>query len=260
MDNPIDPYERIVWSADVPNMLTLLVLLEEMPQLTWVKLDRLFFERNGWSAYLALYALGKKVFDDAKLIEVPHKLEELAENRCKQARPAMLNCMAHAISNGNYDVDKGELDGLKRFSDVCHRHDVIPCAVTVLTSKTEEVVYDEFNQRFPRDQVLWYAEQLLKAGFGAMVCSPKEAQAIRKMREFDGIQLFTPGVRPAGSDRGSQARFTTPAEAISNGSDYLVIGGPITNIVSIVEGKLCNADKASAAVDAIASEIQPVLV
>ena len=203
-----------------PNMLTLLVLLEEMPQLTWVKLDRLFFERNGWSAYLALYALGKKVFD----------------------------------------VDKGELDGLKRFSDVCHRHDVIPCAVTVLTSKTEEVVYDEFNQRFPRDQVLWYAEQLLKAGFGAMVCSPKEAQAIRKMREFDGIQLFTPGVRPAGSDRGSQARFTTPAEAISNGSDYLVIGGPITNIVSIVEGKLCNADKASAAVDAIASEIQPVLV
>jgi orotidine-5'-phosphate decarboxylase len=75
--------------------------------------------------------------------------------------------------------------------------------------------------------VLQYAALAKEAGLHGVVCSPKEAAAIKSRlgKEFLAV---TPGVRPMGSETGDQKRISTPAEAIKAGSDYLVIGRPIT--------------------------------
>lgn len=176
---------------------------------------------------------GLRVFADAKLYEIPTKLEKLAKVHCRRARPWMLNTIAGTMSNGNYydlsPAAKGGLDGLKRFADACLQNGVRPCAVTVLTTVEDEVAVNQFNGRTAREQVLYYVEELRKAGVTDIVCAPTEAEAIRKDNHFDGMVLHTPGVRMPWSPPDDQARTLTPSEAIQAGSASLVIGRPITN-------------------------------
>ena len=222
-----DPYEQIIWSADVLDVPALLEWLDQLPLLRYIKIDRAFVDANGWSVFAELEERGIEVFDDAKIIEIPSKLEQIAQTHCQKARPWMLNCMAGGLSNANYELSSKDLDGLKRFADTCHTHSVNPCAVSVLTSKSPEVVLDEFSREVS-DQVLFYAEQLVLAEFTHMVCSPLEAKVLRQNHLFDGLKLVTPGVRPAATDKGDQSRVATPSGAIQDGSNYLVIGRPIT--------------------------------
>jgi orotidine-5'-phosphate decarboxylase len=123
--------------------------------------------------------------------------------------------------------DPDKIDGLKRFADACHTAGTLPCAVTVLTSKTPEVVEKEFGCSSV-DQVLVYVEMLLDCGFTDVVCSSAEVEAIRAEERFDKLNLNTPGIRPAGKDAGDQARVNTPEAALAMGTDRFVIGRPIT--------------------------------
>jgi orotidine-5'-phosphate decarboxylase len=77
----------------------------------------------------------------------------------------------------------------------------------------------------PQQQVLRLAGLAEKAGLDGLVCSAQEAQSLKA--QFAGLQLVTPGIRPAGSAADDQRRILTPAQAIQAGSDYLVIGRPI---------------------------------
>ncbi|MBH2007539.1 orotidine 5'-phosphate decarboxylase [Candidatus Saccharibacteria bacterium] len=221
-----DPYERIIWSADVHDVPTLLEWLDELPRLRYVKIDRAFVDANGWGVFAELEERGIKVFDDAKIIEIPSKLEQIAQTHCQKAQPWMLNCMAGAISNGNHRDNNRELDGLKRFADMCHIHDVAPCAVSVLTSKSPTIVSEEFGCEEVHEAVLYYTEHLERAGFTHMVCSPPVAAWLQIYKT--NLKLVTPGVRPSGARKGDQNQVDTPAGAIQNGSNYLVIGRPIT--------------------------------
>ena len=124
--------------------------------------------------------------------------------------------------------DKDKVDGLKRFADACHAAGTKPCGVTVLTSKTPAVVEREFNGRTSEDQVLEYVAILLTCGFTDVVCSPKEVPIIRADSNFDALNLNTPGIRPAGTDAGDQARADTPQAALAAKADRLIIGRPIT--------------------------------
>lgn len=142
----------------------------------------------------------------------------------------MLNCMTGISSTGRWtDDDPKKVDGLKRFADACHQAGTRPCAVTVLTSKTDDMVAREFNGRTPIDQVLVYVEMLLEAGFTDVVCSPLEVPAIRAESRFDDLDLNTPGIRLPKSDMRDQARVNTPAAAIAAGATRLVIGSDLTN-------------------------------
>ncbi|WP_346350626.1 orotidine-5'-phosphate decarboxylase [Oceanimonas sp. AH20CE76] len=100
-------------------------------------------------------------------------------------------------------------------------------AVTVLTSMTA----DELNQtgvlRSPAEQVLALARLTQAAGLDGVVCSAQEASLLKSELGPD-FKLITPGIRPAGSDAGDQRRIMTPELALKAGSDYLVIGRPIT--------------------------------
>ncbi|MCA9324499.1 orotidine 5'-phosphate decarboxylase [Candidatus Saccharibacteria bacterium] len=237
-----DMCDRIIWSADVANLQTLAVVLDEISHPIWVKLDRLFTRQHGDEAFTMVRRMGHHTFNDAKLIEIPSKLEELAMVECTLTKPDMLNCMAGCVSNGNYDDLDRELDGLKRFADICNYRGVAPCAVTVLTSKTNSVVNDEFGCN-SNNQVLYYVMQLIDAGFSDVVCSPLEAEMISQ--HFGGrIRMNTPGIRMPENAADDQARVDTPGNAVANGVHRVVIGRPITN-----------SDDPRATVEAIAADM-----
>ena len=105
--------------------------------------------------------------------------------------------------------------------------DVTIAGVTVLTSMDAAALEAVGLAGPPRDAVRRLAALAVRAGAGALVCSPQEVAAVRA-EVGPGIVLITPGVRPAGADRQDQARVATPEQALSDGADLLVIGRPIT--------------------------------
>jgi len=100
-------------------------------------------------------------------------------------------------------------------------------AVTVLTSLDAEALHATGVAGGPRQQVLRLARLALDAGADGLVCSAREVAMLRDALGSTPV-LVVPGIRPAGSDRGDQARTMTPREASDAGADWLVVGRPIT--------------------------------
>lgn len=239
--------ERIIWSADVSKKEVLELTDpkndKRLPPGLNIKLDRLFFEdlsKKGKGIIKDLQNNGYRVFVDAKIIEIPDKCIELA-NKYLVHKPWMLNIMAGAISTGFFESnDVKKIDALKRFADACHKVGTRPCAVTVLTSKTDQITDREDGefQRTCLEQVAYYVDKLINFGFTDIVCSPLEAEKIKEAfgyrlkvqfnDEEHPICLNTPGVRMPQNAKGDQARVMTPAAAFEAGADRLVIGRPIT--------------------------------
>jgi orotidine-5'-phosphate decarboxylase len=230
----VEPLDRIIWSADVSDEAALWAGLDSMPDLRIVKLDRNFMDGRDYELFDRVHERGLLIFDDAKISEVPTKVASIAIGsqlkRHLARKPWMLNCMAGVESNDLLEhSDPKKIDGLKQFADACHAAGARSCAVTVLTSKTAEVVGREFNGRTPIEQVLYYVERLLECGFTDVVCSPQEAPAIRAESRFDDLDLNTPGIRWAGSDTRDQARVNTPDGAITAKATRVVIGSLLTD-------------------------------
>jgi len=101
-------------------------------------------------------------------------------------------------------------------------------AVTHLTSTSQPVLNDEIGIAGPvGEAVIRYAKLAREAGLGGVVASPQEVAAIKTACGND-FRTITPGIRPAGADVGDQSRIMTPGDAIKAGTDYMVIGRPIT--------------------------------
>lgn len=101
-------------------------------------------------------------------------------------------------------------------------------AVTILTSMGEQDIQEIGLGGVPADNVARLAALAQRSGMDGVVCSPQEVAMLRR-QAGDGFRLVTPGIRPAWwSAKGDQTRITTPADAVRLGSDYLVIGRPIT--------------------------------
>ena len=109
--------------------------------------------------------------------------------------------------------------------------DISITAVTVLTSLDAQELEAMGIPQGPLEYALSLAKNSVVAGAGSIVCSPLEVTAIREV-VGDGIDLITPGVRPAESDLGDQSRVMTPSQALQAGANYLVIGRPITSYFS----------------------------
>ncbi|WP_288323898.1 orotidine-5'-phosphate decarboxylase, partial [uncultured Eggerthella sp.] len=99
--------------------------------------------------------------------------------------------------------------------------------ITVLTSMNDAALAETGVSRAMADQVVVLAEQAKRAGISGVVASPQEAARLREILGPDAY-IVTPGVRPAGSDKGDQSRVATPAQAFENGASHIVIGRPIT--------------------------------
>jgi orotidine-5'-phosphate decarboxylase len=226
----LDPFEHITWSGDVKDDDTLFATLDQTPHLRYIKIDRNYVEGRNFDVFYRLRERGLKVFDDAKIIEIGPKVVELVKKHLPH-QPYMLNCMAGCESTGFMTHENPDLvDTLKRFADLCLGAGVEPCGVTVLSTKTEDVVRREFNGRNPVEQVYYYLDVLMSCGFTNAVCAAKEVAAIRQESRFNKLVLNPAGVRPAGSAADDQVRAETPEAIMAVGglNTRMVIGRPIT--------------------------------
>jgi orotidine-5'-phosphate decarboxylase len=174
---------------------------------------------------------GLDLFLDLKLHDIPNTVAGAARSVAR-LKPAYLT--VHA--SGGRDMVRAAVEAAP---------DVKIAGVTLLTSLDEHALRVLGIDVSTTDAVLRLASVAVEAGARAIVCSPHEVAAVRK-EVGEGITLITPGVRLAGGDVQDQARVATPAQALADGADLLVIGRPITGA----------ADPGAAAA-AIAADLAP---
>jgi len=185
----------------------------------FVKIGMELFYAAGPEIVREIKARGHKIFLDLKLHDIP--------NTVKKAM-AVLSQMDVDICNlhagGTIAMMEAAIEGLTRPDGTRP----LLIAVTQLTSTDQTRMENDLLIKEPIDKVvLHYAQNAKKAGLDGVVCSPLEAG---KVHDACGAEFLTitPGVRFAGGDIGDQARVTTPAKAKELGSDYIVVGRPIT--------------------------------
>ncbi|MBQ6851621.1 MAG: orotidine-5'-phosphate decarboxylase [Oscillospiraceae bacterium] len=185
----------------------------------FVKIGMELFYAEGPEIVRQIKARGHKIFLDLKLHDIP--------NTVKKAM-AVLSSLDVDITNlhaaGTTPMMQGALEGLTRPDG----SRPLLIAVTQLTSTDQETMERDILIKEPIDQVVMhYAKTAKNAGLDGIVCSPLEAG---KVHETCGSKFLTitPGVRFADGDVGDQKRVMTPAQAKQIGSDYIVVGRPIT--------------------------------
>ena len=185
----------------------------------YVKIGMELFYAEGPEIVREIKARGHQIFLDLKLHDIPNTVKK-SMSVLSRLDVDMVNL--HAA--GTRAMMEAALEGVTRPDG--SRPLVI--AVTQLTSTSQERMQEELLISAPIDEtVMHYAANAEKAGLDGVVCSPMEAG---KVHETCGKQFFTvtPGIRFADGDKGDQVRVTTPAQAKEIGSDYIVVGRPIT--------------------------------
>ena len=216
MKLPSRPQDKIIIALDVPDTdgaLRLLDSLGEPPVLCKIGLE--LFTSRGPSVVKAVTDRGSRVFLDLKFHDIP-------------------NTVAHAVKSASgLGVAMTTLHAaggpvmMEAASKAAEGTDLLLLAVTVLTSMDSAQLGSTGISVEPKEQVLRLAGLASNAGIGGIVCSPLEVTAVRESLG-DKLRIVTPGVRPAWAAAGDQKRVMTPSEAVAAGSDWLVIGRPIT--------------------------------
>lgn len=189
---------------------------EEKP---FVKIGMELFYAEGPSIVREIKRRGHKIFLDLKLHDIPNTVKK------SMALLSKLDVdMTNLHAAGTIDMMKAALEGLTREDGTRP----ILIAVTQLTSTSEERMQKELliNASI-NDTIVKYAQNAKVAGLDGVVCSPLEAGMVKQACSKDFITV-TPGVRFADGEVGDQVRVTTPEKAREIGSDYIVVGRPIT--------------------------------
>jgi len=219
--NRSDP--RIFVALDFANPLRALALAERLdPAACGVKVGKELFVTAGPEPVRWLVARGFNVFLDLKFHDIPNTA---AQACAAAARLGVFMMNVHA-SGG-----RAMLEAARRAVDDAAGdagvHTPLLIAVAVLTSLDHAALRELGIDADPASHALRLARLTQAAGLDGVVCSAAEARVLRDALG-PGFTLVTPGIRPAGSGSDDQARVVTPAQAIANGADYLVVGRPIT--------------------------------
>jgi len=216
---PSRPQDKIIIALDVPDTdgaLRLLDSLGEPPALCKIGLE--LFTAEGPAVVKAVQSRGCEIFLDLKFHDIPNTVAHAVRSAAglgvamttlhAVGGPAMLEAAAKAVAaSGNKNL--------------------LLLAVTVLTSMDAAQLSSTGISVEPKEQVLRLAGLSKNADIGGIVCSPLEVTSIRESFG-DDLRIVTPGVRPTWAAAGDQKRVMTPVEAVAAGSDWLVIGRPIT--------------------------------
>ena len=189
---------------------------EEKP---FVKIGMELYYAEGPAIVRELHRRGHKIFLDLKLHDIPNTVQKA------MAVLSRLNVeMVNLHAAGTKAMMEAALKGLIREDG----SRPILLAVTQLTSTSEERMHEELLiSGSISDCVCHYAQMAKEAGLDGVVCSPLEAGMVKKQCG-DQFLTVTPGIRFAANQAGDQVRITTPAQAKQIGSDYIVVGRPIT--------------------------------
>ena len=205
--------------ASKEETLKFLDLFKNEERKPFLKIGMELFYAEGPAIVRELKERGHKIFLDLKLHDIP--------NTVKKAMAVLSRLdvdMTNLHAAGTITMMEGALEGLTRPDGTRP----LLIAVTQLTSTDQERMERDLLIKEPIDQVVMhYASNAAKAGLDGVVCSPLEAG---KVHDTCGKKFLTvtPGVRFADGDIGDQKRVMTPAEAKKIGSDYIVVGRPIT--------------------------------
>jgi orotidine-5'-phosphate decarboxylase len=205
--------ERLIVGLDVPT-------LGEAEKIVSTLGDDVLFYKIGYQLVFAgglefareLAQSGKKIFLDMKLLDIDNTIASGVENIVKMGM-SMLTLHAYPKA-------------MKAAVEAARGSDLCLLGVTVLTSMDEQDLISAGYEYDPHTLVLRRAEQALAAGMGGIVCSAEESSAVRKI-VGPNMAIVTPGIRPAGSEKGDQKRVMTPADALKAGSSHLVVARPI---------------------------------
>ena len=185
----------------------------------FVKIGMELFYSEGAEIVREIKRRGHKIFLDLKLHDIPNTVKK------SMAVLSALDvdiCNLHA--SGTSAMMKAALEGLTREDGTRP----LLIAVTQLTSTDQEALEKDLLIKEPIDKVVMhYAKTAMLSGLDGVVCSPLEAQKVHEVCGKDFLTV-TPGVRFADGDVGDQKRVMTPADAKKVGSDYIVVGRPIT--------------------------------
>ena len=183
-----------------------------------LKVGKEMFTYFGPQFVKKLIDLGFDVFLDLKFHDIPNTVAKAV------AAAAELGVwMVNVHASGGPEMMRKAKQALEKYGDDAP----LLIAVTILTSMDEAELKRLGVDKTPNEQVQFLAKLAKDAGLDGVVCSAQEASVLKSTLGSE-FKLVTPGIRPAGSDKGDQKRVMTPREAIDAGSDYLVIGRPIT--------------------------------
>ncbi|TGN41896.1 orotidine-5'-phosphate decarboxylase [Marinobacter confluentis] len=213
-DNP-----RIIVALDFPSDKLALALVDQLdPTKCRLKVGKELFTRSGPDLVRALNARGFEVFLDLKFHDIP--------NTTAAAVAAAADLGVWMVNVHASGGEKMMVACRERLESLGQDRPLL-IAVTVLTSMGPEDLSGIGIQGSPEAQVSRLATLTRNCGLDGVVCSAQEAPTLKAEQGAD-FKLITPGIRPLSADKGDQQRIMTPTDAIRAGSDYLVIGRPIT--------------------------------
>ena len=220
---PSSPADRIIVALDGLEAEAALAFTRRVPDLRWVKVGLELFTATGPPVVRALREQGLRVFLDLKFHDIPATMAGACASAARLGAD-LLTVHACAGSAALLAAQTAAVAGAEAAG--------LPAptllAVTVLTSWEarrfqQELAIGEAVETY----VARLASLAAETGVGGCVCSPLEVAALRAVHPHP-FALVTPGIRPAGSDSGDQARVLTPSAALAAGASQLVIGRPIT--------------------------------
>lgn len=209
---------KIIIALDFNDQATTMALVDQLkPSLCRLKVGKELFVRCGPSLVEKLINKGFDVFLDLKFHDIPNTVAAAC-----LAAADMGVWMVNVHASGGRKMMQAAREAIESCS-----HKPLLIGVTVLTSLSRQDIAEIGLDVEPADQVMRLAQLAKASGLDGVVCSPLETTLL-KQNVAEDFCLVTPGVRPAGSDVGDQQRIMTPEQALRAGSDYLVIGRPIT--------------------------------
>lgn len=210
----------VIIACDFPNAGATLAFLDRFSgRKPFVKIGMELFYGEGPDIVRTLKQRGHRVFLDLKLHDIPNTVK-----RAMQVLSRLEIDMVNVHAAGAASMMQAALEGLRRPDGTRP----LLIAVTQLTSTDQTIMERDLLIEKPIDAVVsHYAKTAKSAGLDGVVCSPLEAQGVHKSCGADFLTV-TPGVRFAGGEHADQKRVMTPAQAKLAGSDYIVVGRPIT--------------------------------
>ncbi|KPN61688.1 orotidine-5'-phosphate decarboxylase [Aliiroseovarius crassostreae] len=210
--------DRLIVALDVPNALEGLKLAETLGDaVSFYKIGLGMLTGGGLALANELKSeQGKKIFLDMKLFDIGNTVEAAVRGLAQ------------------FDLDfltvHGDPHVVRAAQEGKGGKDMKILAVTILTSLDRaDLDASLIKPGDVQDLVLERAARAMDAGADGVIASPQEAALIRALPEAEGKLIVTPGVRPAGAALGDQKRVATPAQAVADGVDHIVVGRPIRN-------------------------------
>jgi orotidine-5'-phosphate decarboxylase len=228
---------RIIVPLDFNTAEQALLLVEKLqPDLCRLKVGKELFTKAGPVLVEKLIGKGFDIFLDLKFHDIPTTVAKA----CAVAADLGVWMLNMHASGGS------EMMSLAREEIEKKSHRPLLVGVTILTSMNQEALSELGIQCSVEEQVMRLAQLTSDAGLDGVVCSAHEVKMLRDNLDKE-FKLVTPGIRPGGSNNDDQKRVMTPGQAINAGSDYLVIGRPITQAADPIQALKDISEEISAA-------------